>query len=101
MVGTGGAALTGFGTILGTSEVRNSSTYGVIKLSLHASSYDWQFLPIAGQTFTDSGTASTHGAPGNTPPTLNPVGNKVRRWGRSWRSLRPRPILTRARDVDV
>ena len=76
VVGTGGAALTGFGTILGTSEVRNSSTYGVIKLSLHASSYDWQFLPIAGQTFTDSGTASTHGAPGNTPPTLNPVGNK-------------------------
>ena len=76
VVGTGGAALTGFGTILGTSEVRNSSTYGVIKLTLHASSYDWQFLPIAGQTFTDSGTASTHGAPGNTPPTLNPVGNK-------------------------
>ena len=47
-----------------------------MKLTLHASSYDWQFIPIAGQTFTDSGTASTHGAPGNTPPTLNPVGNK-------------------------
>jgi hypothetical protein len=30
---------------------------------MHASSYDWQFLPVAGQTFTDSGTASCHGAP--------------------------------------
>ena len=63
VVGTGGAALTGFGTILPTSEVRNSSTYGVMKFTLHASSYDWQFVPIAGQTFTDSGTAPVHAAP--------------------------------------
>jgi len=30
----------------------------VLKLTLHASSYDWEFAPIAGQTFTDSGTAA-------------------------------------------
>ena len=35
-----------------------------MKLTLHASSYDWQFIPIAGQTFTDSGTQAVHGAPG-------------------------------------
>jgi hypothetical protein len=24
---------------------------------LHPTSYDWQFVPVAGQTFTDSGNA--------------------------------------------
>jgi len=32
----------------------------VLKLTLHASSYDWQFVPVAGQTFTDSGSGSCH-----------------------------------------
>ena len=73
VVGTGGAALTGFGTILPTSEVRNSSTYGVIKFTLHASSYDWQFIPISGQTFTDSGTAPVHAAPSSTPGTFTTI----------------------------
>ncbi len=45
------------------SEVHERSTYGVLKLTLHASSYDFQFVPIAGQTFTDSGSASCHGRP--------------------------------------
>jgi acid phosphatase type 7 len=40
--------------------VRNSDTFGVLKLTLHASSYDWQFAPEAGRTFTDSGTGSCH-----------------------------------------
>jgi hypothetical protein len=54
-VGTGGTDLDGFGTPLATSEMR-SSTSGVIKFTLHKSSYDWGFIPISGQTFTDSGT---------------------------------------------
>ena len=44
--------------------MRDSSTYGVLKLTLRETSYDWQFVPIAGQTFTDSGTGAVHGAPG-------------------------------------
>ena len=68
VVGTGGAALQGFGTLLSTSEVRSSATYGVMKFTLHASSYDWQFIPISGQTFTDSGTQAVHGPPDSTPP---------------------------------
>jgi hypothetical protein len=32
--------------------------FGVLKLTLRPTSYDWQFLPIAGATFTDSGTGS-------------------------------------------
>jgi VCBS repeat-containing protein len=66
-VGTGGESHHELGTTLPTSVVRNSTTYGVMKFTLHASTYDWVFLPIAGSTFTDSGTASVHGAP--------PVGN--------------------------
>ncbi len=65
-VGTGGASLQSCpGTGLATSQVCNSSTYGVLKLTLHPTSYDWQFLPMAGQTFTDSGSAAVHAAPGS------------------------------------
>jgi hypothetical protein len=59
-VGTGGASHVAFGTIHPNSEVRNDTAYGVLKLTLHSNSYDWQFIPIAGQTFTDSGTTSCH-----------------------------------------
>jgi len=37
----------------------------VLKLTLHASSYDWQFVPVAGKTFTDAGTGAVHGRPGS------------------------------------
>ncbi len=58
VVGTGGKTLRAFGTILPNSEVRNSNAFGVLKMTLHAGSYSWAFVPIAGQTFTDSGTAN-------------------------------------------
>ena len=57
VVGTGGASHYAFGTMLPNTEVRNSDTYGVLKLTLHPGSYDWQFVPEAGKTFTDSGSA--------------------------------------------
>lgn len=63
VVGTGGAALVGFSTTMKNSQVRNSGTYGVLRLTLHSSSYDFAFVPIAGQSFRDSGSASCHGKP--------------------------------------
>jgi hypothetical protein len=42
------------------SEVRNGDTFGVLKLTLHANSYDWEFVPEAGKTFTDSGVGNCH-----------------------------------------
>jgi acid phosphatase type 7 len=60
VVGTGGVGLRPFGAIEPMSAVRNSTTFGVLKLTLHASSYDWQFIPEAGATFTDSGSATCH-----------------------------------------
>ena len=56
VVGTGGGSHYGFDTPLPNSEVRNSDTFGVLKLTLHPGSYDWQFVPIAGKSFSDSGT---------------------------------------------
>ena len=54
------------GTLLATSQACNGATYGVMKLTLHASTYDWQFLPIAGSTFTDAGTGSVHARTADT-----------------------------------
>ena len=65
-VGTGGEAHHSLGTTLSTSVVRNNDTFGIFKLTLHADSYDWVFLPIDGYTFTDSGTGAVHGAPTST-----------------------------------
>jgi acid phosphatase type 7 len=42
------------------SEVRNGDTFGVLKLTLHAESYNWEFVPEVGKTFTDSGTGACH-----------------------------------------
>ena len=60
VVGTGGAVLRSFSTIRANSQVRNSSTYGVIKLSLSATSYAWQFIPAGTGTFTDAGSGDCH-----------------------------------------
>jgi PKD repeat protein len=43
----------------------------VLKLSLKATSYDWEFIPIPGKTFTDVGSGECHGPP---PPTAKPGG---------------------------
>ena len=60
VVGTGGIGHTDFLTTQPNSQVRDSSTFGVLKLTLRSASYDWQFIPIAGQTFTDAGTTACH-----------------------------------------
>jgi acid phosphatase type 7 len=60
IVGTGGGSLYEFDTPLPSSEVRNSSTFGVLKLTLHADRYDWEFIPVAGKSFTDKGTTRCH-----------------------------------------
>lgn len=59
IVGTGGRNVYGFGAIKPNSEVRIGSTFGAMKLTLHQTSYEWQFLDLNGQVL-DSGTASSH-----------------------------------------
>ena len=69
-VGTGGRSSYAFTSPVANSEVRGR-TDGVLKMMLADNSYKWEFTPVAGQTFTDTGESSCHGAPG-TPPTLPP-----------------------------
>ena len=69
VVGTGGRSHYGFGGVKPNSQVRNGTAFGVLKLTLHPQSYDWDFLPQAGRTFTDSGTTACHGRPPAPPPT--------------------------------
>lgn len=60
VVGTGGKGTRPFEVIQPNSEVRDSGTYGVLKLTLKDSSYDWTFVPEAGASFTDSGSQNCH-----------------------------------------
>lgn len=60
VVGTGGKSHRPFGAIRPNSEVRNADAFGVLKLTLRDRSYDWQFLPEAGKSFTDSGSGTCH-----------------------------------------
>jgi hypothetical protein len=58
VVGTGGRSHYSWATIKPNSQDRNNRTYGVLKLTLKDGSYTWRFVPIAGKTFTDSGTTT-------------------------------------------
>jgi hypothetical protein len=61
VVGTGGEGqFDPVGTLQANSEVFNDSTWGVLKLTLAPNGYSWAFLPVAGSTFTDSGSGSCH-----------------------------------------
>jgi hypothetical protein len=61
VAGTGGESHHPFTVSkLANEQIRNDSTFGVLRLALHPGSYDWKFQPIAGQSFTDSGTAACH-----------------------------------------
>jgi hypothetical protein len=62
-VGTGGKTAYTFSATAPNSLIRNTGAAGVLKLALRADGYDWTFLPVAGKTFTDSGSAACHGRP--------------------------------------
>jgi 3',5'-cyclic AMP phosphodiesterase CpdA len=58
VVGTGGYNLYDRGKTQPNSEVFESRTFGVLKLTLRSGKYDWEFVPIDGQTFRDSGSGT-------------------------------------------
>jgi Calcineurin-like phosphoesterase len=71
VVGTGGVnfAIFGGGPALG-SEVRENTSFGVLRLVLHPRGYDWNFIPVTGSAFADSGSQACRGPmPDITPPT--------------------------------
>jgi Ca2+-binding RTX toxin-like protein len=61
VVGTGGRSHYEFQKIRAHSVVRNDQSYGVLKLSLHARSYTWNFISLpSAPDFTDTGSGSCH-----------------------------------------
>ena len=60
VVGTGGTELRPLGDIDEGSAASDDTTLGVLKLELEPDAYEWEFLPAADGTFTDSGAGSCH-----------------------------------------
>ena len=56
------------------SEVLNwgQNAFGVLKMTLHAGSYDWAFVPVTG-TFSDTGSTACHNASQGGPDTTAPT----------------------------
>ena len=74
VVGTGGASLREMGDIQPNSVTSAGGVYGVLALTLHEGSYDWEFVPAAGYAYTDVGSASCIGTaedPVNQPPQVS------------------------------
>lgn len=65
VVGTGGAHRSSIGTALAGSEVHETNTFGLLRLSLLRDRYRWEFLPVKKHGFRDAGEAAcrvTHAA---------------------------------------
>lgn len=59
VVGTGGGPLYEVVRPAANSEVRHSG-WGVLKLNLAETSYSWEFVPVEGASFRDSGSGNCH-----------------------------------------
>jgi hypothetical protein len=57
VVGTGGKNHYAIGSPIENLKVYNDNTYGVLKLTLKEGGYEWRFVPVEGESFTDSGRA--------------------------------------------
>lgn len=114
VVGTGGAGLYPFTSTNPNTEIRQNNTFGVLKLTLTSTNYSWEFIPVAGKTFTDSGSYDCLNNRGsgpnitNTPvtstvtntPTKTPVVSKtatVSRTPSPTRTIRPTRTATLTR----
>jgi len=59
IVGTGGAPLYAFSSMRPNSEVR-AAAWGVAAFTLVEGGFQWEFIPVDGGTFRDSGSAVCH-----------------------------------------
>jgi hypothetical protein len=60
VVGTGGSNHTPLVNPPPNVEASNDGAFGILQLNLHATSYDWVFIPIAGESYTDAGSGACH-----------------------------------------
>jgi hypothetical protein len=74
VIGTGGTRLDPLGAPLPNTQVQDNTAFGVLRLGLHEGSYDWEFVPQAGKTFTDSGSTACSALPPETTLESGPSG---------------------------
>ena len=60
VVGTGGASLSPMFLPKNITEFRSNEVFGVLKLQLREHDYDWEFIPVSGQSLVDKGHGSCH-----------------------------------------
>jgi hypothetical protein len=61
VVGTGGRFLRPVtDTPRPNSETRDATTHGILRVGLQDEGYEWEFVPVEGGTYTDSGSATCH-----------------------------------------
>ena len=61
IVGVGGKSRGGLATTRKANSVRaTAQTFGVLELTLHDGSYDWEFLVEGSFAFSDTGSAACH-----------------------------------------
>lgn len=61
VVGTGGRSNDPLGFPIANSEVRNATSFGVLKLTLWPGKYTWEFIPVDAENgFHDSGKGTCH-----------------------------------------
>lgn len=58
VVGTGGVSHYRIKTLGKNSDARDDATFGVLRMTLHPTSYSWEFVPVAGGSFADSGSGN-------------------------------------------
>jgi hypothetical protein len=54
VVGMGGRSLYEFKAPVTNTEAYSTTAYGVLKLTLHQKSYDFEFIPVAGASYRDA-----------------------------------------------
>ena len=59
VAGTGGAPLYEFSSLRPNSEVR-ASAWGIASFTLNGNGYQWEFVPVDGESFRDMGSAACH-----------------------------------------
>lgn len=73
-VGTGGKETLHLGnSAVKNMIIRDTNSFGVIKLTLHPESYDWEFVSIPENSFSDKGMGQCHGDAGDIAPSSAPV----------------------------
>ncbi|MEP7177986.1 MAG: chitobiase/beta-hexosaminidase C-terminal domain-containing protein [Pseudonocardiales bacterium] len=100
ILGTGGESFMPLSTRLPTSQASNANTFGVLRMSLHSASYDWNFLPVAGSTFTDSGSTPCHAAaPTDTAAPTTSISCNAAPCKSGWYTANPVAVTLSATDT--